>query len=360
MTGQMIPEEVKIDWRELRSRFDQAIMDFLGARATSFLDLEDAAPFLDELGSFVLAGGKRLRPLFCYWGFRAAGGEDAEEIYCAAASLELFHAFALSHDDVMDGSDTRRGRSTLHRVWERHHSDLKWRGDRVRSGAAMAVLTGDLLGMWSEEMFRRCGLPRQRVDEAKVFLEAMRSEVVIGQYLDLRGQAAGGSLASAFDVIRLKAARYTVQRPLQIGGALAGADRSLMEALAQTGELLGEAFQLRDDVLGVFGDPAITGKSSLTDLRDGKPTALLMLAKGKADTRQRRRIDELFGDPSLDEEGGQQLRDVIRDTGALARVEKLIERRAQAALAALNEMRIVGEARAALRALAVAATDRHI
>ena len=187
----------------------------------------------------------------------------------------------------------------------------------------------------------------------------MRTEVIAGQYLDLVSAAAGGSVVSALTVIRLKAARYTVTRPLQIGGALAGAGERLLAAYAAFGDPLGDAFQLRDDVLGVFGDPAVTGKSVLDDLREGKPTMMMELARERADRTQAARLRELFGNPELDDEGAGELRSIILATGARDRIEEMIEARTAAALAALADAPLTAEARTALAALAHSAVDRQ-
>ena len=315
---------------------------------------------LQVTARFVLNGGKRLRPLFCYWGWRGAGGEDGQTIIDAGASLELLHAFALIHDDIMDASDTRRGEPTVHRSLARLHEQYGWSGGAERFGINTALLCGDLCAFWSDEMMHGCGLPAARLAEVRPLLNIMRTELCAGQYLDLGEQATGGTLSGALRVIRYKAARYTVERPLQIGAVLAGAGPAVQQAYSAYGIPIGEAFQLRDDVLGVFGDPAVTGKSVLDDLRDGKATVLMALTRQQAGPAQLALIDRWHGNPALDEGGAALLRETIVGTGALDRVQAMIRERTDAALGALDRVDIEAEARIALQDLAMRATERQV
>ncbi|MEV4619883.1 polyprenyl synthetase family protein [Asanoa sp. NPDC049573] len=348
-----------MDAAELRARFDAELAAFLERQDP---DWPDGAPrgVFTTLHRFVLAGGKRLRPLFCYWGWRSAGGADGAPIIAASAALELFHAFALIHDDIMDGSDRRRGEPSVHRLFADLHTRSSWRGDPASYGRNTALLCGDLCAAWADQMFHECGLSAEQVHQGYGVFAIMRTEVIAGQYLDLVSGVGDGSVASALTVIRMKAARYTVTRPLQIGAALAGADEESLAALAAFGDPLGDAFQLRDDVLGVFGDPAVTGKSIIDDLREGKPTVMMALARGSADREQQRRLKELFGNPDLDPEGAAELRQIIIDTGALDRIEQMIKVRTDAAMGALADAPVSAEALPVLTALAAEAVDRQL
>ncbi|MFI7080536.1 polyprenyl synthetase family protein [Micromonospora sp. NPDC049903] len=342
----------------LRARFDAELTAFLDRQDP---DWPDGAPrgVFTTLHRFVLAGGKRLRPLFCYWGWRGAGGPDGTPIVTAAAALELFHAFALIHDDILDGSDRRRGEPSVHRIFADLHARSSWRGDPEAYGRNTALLCGDLCAAWSDQMFHECGLTAEAVHRGYGVFALMRTEVIAGEYLDLVSGVGDGSVASALTVIRMKAARYTVTRPLQIGATLAGAPPELVTALVEFGDPLGDAFQLRDDVLGVFGDPAVTGKSVLDDLREGKPTVMMALARAAADRSQSTRLRELFGNPDLDGDGAAELRKIIESTGARDEIERMIRRRAEAALAVLAHVPVTPESRAALSALARQAIDRR-
>ncbi|WP_433386945.1 polyprenyl synthetase family protein [Micromonospora sp. KLBMP9576] len=348
---------VPIDASGLRARFDGALAEFLDRRGRDWPDGVSRGLFT-ALHRFVLARGKRIRPLFCYWGWRGAGGADEAPIVVAGAALELFHAFALIHDDILDGSDRRRGEPSVHRLFADRHARSAWRGDPEAYGRAAALLCGDLCAAWSDRMFHECGLDAQRVRRGYRIFALMRTEVISGEYLDLVSGVGDASVASALTVVRMKTARYTVTRPLQIGAALAGAGAAQVAALAEFGDPLGDAFQLRDDVLGVFGDPVVTGKPVLDDLREGKPTVMMALARGAADRGQAARLGELFGNPALDDDGAAELRRIIEGTGARERIEGMIRGRTEAALAALAVAPVTAEARAALAALAARAVDR--
>lgn len=347
----------EIDAEQLRARVDAELAAFLDSQDPSWPDGTPRGLF-ETLRRFVLGGGKRLRPMFCYWGWRGAGQPDRPEIISAAAALELFHAFALIHDDIMDGSDRRRGQPSMHRLFADLHARQAWRGDAEAYGRSAALLCGDLCAAWADQMLTECGLPAEAVRRGYHVYSNMRTEVIAGQYLDLVSSVGDGSVAGALTVIRMKAARYTVTRPLQIGAALAGAGEELQAAYAAFGDPLGDAFQLRDDVLGVFGDPAVTGKSVLDDLRAGKPTVMMALVRERADRAQAARLRELFGNPQLDMAGAEELRTIIIETGALDEIEQMINVRARAALAALDEAPVTGAAHAALTTLAGLVVNR--
>jgi geranylgeranyl diphosphate synthase type I len=345
----------------VREPVSRALADFIAQQREVLLTVsEDLLPGLDAITG-LLAGGKRLRPAFCYWGWRGAGGEDGPEILAAAAALELLHAGALIHDDVMDASETRRGKPSLHRRFAAAHEAGGWRGPPEEYGTAAAVLLGDLLLCWTDEMFRASGLAPAALERGRPVLDLMRTEVISGQYLDLLGQAAGsGTVASALRVAEFKTAKYTIERPLHLGAALAGCeDAAVPRAYSGYGLPLGTAFQLRDDILGVFGDPAQTGKPAGDDLREGKRTVLLAIAMERATAGQAAVIDGNLGSPGLDEAGSAQLRAVIAATGALAECERLIGGNVSDAIAALSAAPITAEAAAALAELAVEATARR-
>jgi len=343
---------------QIRDRVGHALRGFLAQQRAVLLRAgEELLPGLEALEE-LLAAGKRLRPAFCYWGWRGAGGEDGQAIL---AALELLHASALVHDDVMDGSDTRRGRPSLHRQFAIRHAERRWRGSPESFGSGAAILMGDLLLAWTDAMYHASGLPAGALGRGQAVLDLMRTEMIAGQYLDLLGQAAGnGTVGSALRVAEYKTARYTIERPLHLGAALAGfPDGPVPAAFSAYGLPLGAAFQLRDDILGVFGDPAQTGKPAGDDVREGKRTVLLALARARAGAGQARVIDGRLGDPRLDEAGLAEVRAVITDTGALAACEAMIGERVAEAVAAIGQAPVTDEARTALAELAVAATARH-
>ncbi|MEQ7007337.1 polyprenyl synthetase family protein [Actinopolymorpha sp. B17G11] len=350
-----------LDLPGLRQRVDAALDRFLDERAAELRAIDPELDVqLDVVRSFV-AGGKRLRPAFCSWGWRGAGGEaDDPRIVTASAALELLQTAAIVHDDVMDASDTRRGRPSVHRQFASLHATRRWDGPAEPFGIGAALLLGDLCLCWSDEMLRGCGLPNDRLLAAFRYFDLMRTEVMAGQYLDLVNQAAGtSSVPAAMRVVRYKSAKYTVERPLHLGGVLAGASPQLLAAYSAYGIPLGEAFQLRDDVLGIFGDPQVTGKPAGDDLREGKRTVLVAKTLEAATPAQAERFRTCFGDRDLDSGGVAELRDVIVATGALATVERLIAELTDAASTALAKAPVATEdARSALGELARLATQR--
>ena len=343
----------------------QALLDaFVAEKGELLAPLGPDAAWLVAAARGAVSGGKRLRPLFCSAGFRAVRDpcrpDEARGMVRAGAALELLHASALVHDDLMDASDTRRGAPSVHRAFERRHREAGWRGDPEQYGAAAAVLLGDLLLSWADERLRTCGLATPVVLEALRLFDATRSEVIAGQFLDVSLQARGESdVEQSMRVLRYKSAKYSVERPLHVGAALAGADPATIEALSAFGLPLGEAFQLRDDLLGVYGDPEVTGKPAGDDLTEGKRTVLVALALNRAPAAQAKRLDAALG-TSLSTDEVVELRRIIEDSGAHAEVELRIEALTAGSLAALEDAPVTAEARRVLRELAAAATQRVI
>lgn len=355
-----------LDAADLRPRVQSVIdrvLDDQGALLASVSsDMEPLVAALRDL----LSGGKRLRPAFAYWGWR--GAASAADLHTcdtgvieAVTGLEFLQACALIHDDVMDGSDTRRGLPAAHRRFAGLHRGEQWLGSPESFGVGAAILLGDLCLSWADEVLLNAEMPRESLMRAKTIYDEMRSELMAGQYLDLLEQACGGgSVDRALQVVRYKSAKYTIERPLHIGAALAGAPESVSQAYSGYGLPLGEAFQLRDDVLGVFGDPEQTGKPAGDDLREGKRTVLIAIAAERADDTQLSRLRALLGDPGLDATGVATLRTIIEDTGALAYTEEMIDQLLGQALSSLADAGIDDEARQVLTGLAYAATRRSV
>ena len=353
MTGSVLDAE------GLRDRVQKRLDAFLESQAPLLDDVsDDLGPLIDTLRG-LLTGGKRLRPAFCYWGWRGAAADDGDAIVDAATALELLQACALIHDDVMDDSDTRRGQPSVHHRFAGLHRSSQWFGSPESFGTGAAILLGDLALSWSDELFFRSGLPADALLRAKPVYDLMRTELMAGQYLDLLEQArGGGSVERALRVTRFKAAKYTIERPLHLGAALAGAPETLLRTYSAYGLPLGEAFQLRDDVLGVFGDPTETGKPAGDDLREGKRTVLIAVALQQATPAQAAVVLRHLGDPHLSQRGIDDLRAVLVDTGALGHVEALISTLTDQALASLSP--VADPAREVLAQLAVAATARRV
>jgi geranylgeranyl diphosphate synthase, type I len=335
----------------VRTGVDAVLGEFLSAKAMQAPD-ECLLPIVAAIREYV-TGGKRIRPVFCHCGWLAAGGDpDAHEVACIGAALELFHSFALIHDDIMDGSELRRVGPAMHVRLAGLHRDGADPVAARRFAVNAAILVGDLCLVWSDELLHAANLAPARLAAARPLLDTMRTEVMAGQYLDLESPGECDWLSRAWRTIWLKTAGYTVERPLQLGAALAGADRALLTACTAYGRPLGEAFQLRDDLLGVFGDPSRTGRSRLDDLREGKETVLIALTWQRASTQDRALLRALHGDPHLDESGAAVLRDIVRSTGADATVERLVRTRVDQALTALARAPIPGHVRGALTELA--------
>jgi geranylgeranyl diphosphate synthase, type I len=349
------------DVEGFRARVQQALTDALDAQADRLAPLGADAERLLASGRTSVAGGKMFRASFCWWGHHAvAAPADESALVRACASLELLHASALVHDDLMDASDTRRGHPATHRAFEAEHRDARWRGDPGQYGAAAAILLGDLLLSWSEELLRRCGLPSAAVAPALEVFDLCRSEVIAGQFLDVSAQARGSAdVDTAMTVLRYKSAKYSIERPLQIGAALAGASEATLAELSAFGLPLGEAFQLRDDLLGVYGNPEVTGKPAGDDLVEGKRTVLVALALDAAPPAHAADLDAALGTP-LSAPEVDRLRRIIDDSGARAQVEAVIDRLGDLALDALDRADVDPDAREVLRGLAGTVTHRTV
>ncbi len=341
----------------IASAVDQRITLLLDgdARRWRSVDQQLSAPLAD-LRKVVLSGGKRLRPAFCYWAFLGAGGRASDpRLVDTCAALELLHTFALIHDDVMDASSVRHGVTTVHVDQARLHRKSSWRGDSERFGVSAGILAGDLALVYSDVLVT--ALPEAA---ARIWHE-LRLEMIAGQYLDLVGTASGGvDPALARRICRYKTGKYSVERPLQLGAAVAAPHRigSLEEPLARFGRPLGEAFQLRDDLLGVFGDPSVTGKPVGEDICDGKPTLLYALAR-EASGPGATLIDKLYGRPDLSAEEIADIQAAFVTSGAADQVRNIIDARVDEALVAAEALPLTPAARSALgeMALFVAARD---
>ena len=285
---------------------------------------------------------------------------DTVALLRACASLELLHASALVHDDYMDASDVRRGRPATHRAFERIHREHGWAASPEQYGASAAILLGDLLLSWSDELLRTCGLPAERVLEALGYFDLTRSEVVAGQFLDVSAQARGAAdVDTAMTVLRYKSAKYSIERPLHIGAALAGASAEQITQLSRFGLPLGEAFQLRDDLLGVFGDPAVTGKPAGDDLVEGKRTVLVSLALDALPGPDAKVLDTALG-TALEPDQVATLCRLIEESGARQQVETVISELTDRSLSALAAAEISDRARGVLEGLAGQVTQRAV
>ncbi|MDP5226215.1 MULTISPECIES: polyprenyl synthetase family protein [Arthrobacter] len=339
--------------------------DFLDRQQHLVSDISpDVAPLLDSIRTLV-SGGKRMRALLAYWGFRAAGGAGlSHQAVQAGVALELFQGAALIHDDIIDRSATRRGRPSVHQSFTDLHGRSGWQLDPERFGQAAGILTGDLCLSFSEEAFASIGPATASGTKAREIFNRMRAEVMAGQYLDILEEVAGplrtvaGAAGRARTVLRFKSAKYSTEHPLALGAAIAGAPDGLLERFSRFSLPLGEAFQLRDDVLGVFGDPATTGKPAGDDLREGKRTLLVAFLRELGTEDQVRNLEALLGHASMSDDDVQLIRGDLQVSGALGAVEAEISSLSTASATALDELDIAEAPRLALHTLAEAAVRR--
>jgi geranylgeranyl diphosphate synthase type I len=346
--GILAPADVRFVTGELRPY----LAGLLAREQTAWK--EQGAPWWDPLEALAayVDGGKALRPRFCYWGHAIAGEDTSTPLLQACAALELLHAFALIHDDLMDNSDTRRGRPALQREIAAQHRRHGWAGDPDSHGGAMALLAGDLAFAIASRL--AAALPAR----ALTVWRQMVDQLVLGQFLDLAGTARQDrSHEVARITASLKSGQYTVTGPLRLGAALAGMPR-LPAGISRYGDLVGEAFQLRDDLLGVFGDPRRTGKPVGEDLLSGKPTRLLAYAADMLPPRGQALLS-LAGTPALTVADAAELTGELVRCGARGRVERKIRHNVRVACAFVDRATLPPHVTAALRSLATAAADRQ-
>lgn len=340
------------------ARIDARLNDVLARERARWVEVDpELGEPVDEIGRMVSSGGKRLRPAFCYWGFVGAGGSpDDQRVIDAGAAFELMHAFALFHDDVMDDSDSRRGAPTAHAVYRSRHAKEGWAGESRRFGEGVAILLGDLAFVLSDQLL--LGAPA----DVWALWNTLRLELNAGQLLDIIGSVRRERrIEVAERIARYKSGKYTIERPLHLGALLAAPDRAgeLLPALSRYGLPLGDAFQMRDDTIGAFGDTNLTGKPVGDDLREGKPTPLLARAVARATDAQRRVLDRV-GEPDLTNDDVHQIQQAMLDTGALDELEAAIESLAAEAVAALEGIAIAPVARDELAALAEYVVSRTV
>ncbi|WP_462417381.1 polyprenyl synthetase family protein [Kytococcus sp. Marseille-QA3725] len=323
-----------------------SITDQIATHRAHLTPLDPAADELAEAIELLMRRGKRLRAGFLHWGHLAAGGSADDASLRAATAMEFFQAAALLHDDVMDDSDTRRGVPTAHRTWARRHREHGWEGSPREHGVAGAILAGDLCLVWADAAFTGCGWSADRMQRALPTWNLMRTQLMGGQFLDILNAARpwdSDDTAARTDRVRrvmtYKSAKYSIEHPLLIGADSAGVDPATREHLSTYGLHLGLAFQLRDDELGVFGDPSLTGKPTGDDLREGKRTALVVGVLDAAAPSDAARFEELLGSPDLSPADTDWMRELIVSTGAARAVEQQITADRDDALAALDAAR---------------------
>lgn len=352
--------------------FNTLMVEFFAAQRELLEGISpETLPLLEAIESLSI-GGKRLRALLSYWGWRGAGGAPVTEqrgswsIVKAGMAVELFQTSALIHDDIIDRSDTRRGTLSVHKRFEAAHEQNSWRGDAFNYGLTGGILAGDLTLAWSAEVFASLGEGAIYGSPARTIFDRMRSEVLAGQYLDVYSEVldtedADSALQRALNVIRFKSAKYSCEHPFTIGGALALQARALESGAGAISEQhpvlagyrafglpLGEGFQLRDDELGVFGQPEVTGKPAGDDLREGKRTVLVALTSAALSEQEAALLHDGLGNPNLSDEQVERIRELMVSSGAFAEHERLIEDKSRAVFEALDALELDELVRAAL------------
>jgi geranylgeranyl diphosphate synthase type I len=356
-----VSSETKATLTSVRSAVEEELAIFLNFESAYLNSIStELSPVSEALTAFLLDSGKRLRPLFAYAGFTAAGGSLEKPVVRAMAALELLQACALIHDDLMDGSDTRRGKPSIHRHFETIHVQDELDGFAPQYGLSAAVLLGDLALVWSDQMLNSAGLTTEQFARVFPYYNEMRVELMAGQFLDIHEQTQKTtSVDRSMKIARYKSGKYTIERPLHLGAAMSSTSSpQLFAALSAYGLPLGEAFQLRDDLLGVFGDPSVTGKPAGDDLREGKRTVLIAMTNDRQSEAQREIARKHFGKPDLDAQGVELLREIIESTGARAELEATIERLTDQALTAAQSAVFTEDGNAMLAELANVATKR--
>jgi len=362
---------VLLHHEDLRDHIDSVVTQWVAEHRSITSDRNSAAADLVNAAEKLLTGGKRMRPALAYWAWRAHGGSISNSehtaVITAGAALELFQAAALVHDDVMDDSDTRRGLPSAHRAFAAQHRQNNLSGSADEFGTSAAILLGDLLLIGSEELFARAleYLPDNRRYLSRSVFSSLRTDVTYGQYLDVLtqvlpwGENPNAELQRAREVVREKSARYSVEQPLMLGAALAGGTTTDVENMSEFGLPLGEAFQLRDDLLDVFGDSDTLGKPAGADLREGKRTVLATIAIAKAAHSHRNQLLQQLGNPHLSDADINKLRNILTRSGAVTEVEELIEELSQQAFSHLHELHLASPGKEMLDRLANALVYRN-
>ncbi|MES1242934.1 MAG: polyprenyl synthetase family protein [Acidobacteriota bacterium] len=320
-----------------RERLDRELDAWLERKRRLASGSPEMLELIDGVGQLAVHGGKRLRPALVYHACRACGGPPDADVLPLALATELLHTYLLIHDDIMDHAEIRRGQPAAHVRFRNAHRASGYHGDALDFGRSVAILLGDLAHTWAVELAAGAAASRPIPPEVGRCFSEMSEEVIGGQYLELLvAQRRRASEAELTRVLRLKSGRYTAERPVQLGALLAGAPAEVVGELSRYGSAVGEAFQLQDDLLGMFGDAATTGKPVGDDLREGKFTFLIHHALAAAAPEQREALEDALGDPGVGAEDVARVQRILEETGARAKVAAMVEERLRAARQALE------------------------
>jgi geranylgeranyl diphosphate synthase type I len=321
-----------------REKLDRELGSWLARKREAAGGFREAIELIDGVGQLVTQGGKRLRPALVYSTYRACGGPSDSEVLPLALATELLHTYLLIHDDIMDHAEVRRGQPAAHERFRQVHQARGFHGDAQDFGRSVAILLGDLAHTWAVELFTGVTLEAgRRSRELTRCFSTMSEEVIGGQYLELLvAQRREAREQELLRVLRLKSGCYTAERPIQLGALLAGAEEVAFDGLSRYGAAVGEAFQLQDDLLGMFGDAGTTGKPVGEDLREGKFTFLIHHALSAATPEQRQILEGSLGNPELTAEEVAAAQRILEETGARAKVTEMVAERLRTARAALD------------------------
>lgn len=344
----MAPEEFIGLLDGFRDRLDRELAAWLAYKRHDAGDFREAHELIDGVGELVTQGGKRLRPALVYYTCRACGGPPDEEALPVALATELLHTYLLIHDDIMDHAEVRRGQPSAHARFRQSHLARGLHGDAQDFGRSVAILLGDLAHTWAVELFSSSA----RSAELTRCFSAMSEEVIAGQYLELLvAQRRVAREDELLNILRLKSGRYTAERPIQLGALLARAPEPVIDALSRYGTAVGEAFQLQDDLLGMFGDRSTVGKPVGEDLKEGKFTFLIHHALAAASPAERVFLEGALGDAHLPDADVARAQRLLEDTGARAKVDAMVAERLLAARATLDGLDLRPEGRLFLAGL---------
>jgi geranylgeranyl diphosphate synthase type I len=320
---------------------------YFGAKIDEASKVHPEAVVLSEgVRRFIRNGGKRVRPAFAYSAYVASGGRSLEAILYASAALEVLHAWALIHDDIIDNANLRHGKPSVHKVFEDFHRKRALSGSAGKFGTDAAILVGDLALTFADELLNTAPFPAERIRRAKEYYDLMKKQVIFGEYLDvvapLKKQVTERDLLT---ILEYKTAKYTVERPMHIGAVLAGAEEDTLRIFSSYAVPLGQAFQIQDDIMGTFSNEAKIGKPVDSDIKEGKRTLLVLKAYEFSKGAEKRLLDAVLGNQSAGEAEIEAARQIMRSSGALEYSQELAYKLIKKAKGAILQAKLVEEGR---------------
>jgi geranylgeranyl diphosphate synthase type I len=346
--------KIAID-KELRHHFDVAIADAQKKDPLIALALEHTK-------TIALAGGKRVRGALLYWAYFGLGGKEKKKILKVAVAVELVHLFLLMHDDIIDRGDLRHGEETLHKMIEKKYQKKLSAEQAQHFGESMAIIVGDLLYAISNRIILEAGFSPQETTRALAQLQKIVANTIIGQAQDIAiGYSKNATEKEVLAMYGNKTARYTFEGPLHVGAMLAGCDdKKTFASLSAYAMPLGIAFQIQDDILGVFGDEKKMGKSVASDIEEGKQSLLVVKARQLASVVQKKELNAILGKKKLTKKEIGTFQDILKETGALAYAEKLTMRHLNEGKQEIEKTIILPEAKKFLVGLAEYLEKREV